>query len=300
MILSSNNYHFGVMKQGDSLTVEYKFYNAGTSALVVNSAECLGVSETSCIGVRTEYTTNSISPNDTGCVKIHYNSTGKLGKQNKTIIVSSNSSIDTLHLEGVISTDGNVKSTVVGEVSIPFSSVISSSNNKNLNSFWGIPFGSPKSVIVEKLKSKGITLTSEIDGNITTLSSSDVRFGNKKSDLLLIKLINNKFSSASLYYPTDNRNIKSDFNDLFEDLQKKYSIGDKYSEFKYPYKEGDDDEEFALSSGYGELSAYWLFEDASIMAKTLHLKSSNVIKLEYQDNKLVKEAIDDRSKTSDY
>lgn len=173
-----------------------------------------------------------------------------------------------------------------------YSFLVYSQASDDLTGFWGIPFGSSKSFCVEKLKSKGVVdIESKSDGHITRLTADGVTFSNKKCENFCLRFVDDKLFSALLIYETKTPNIKDDFNEMFENINKKYLIGKKSSDFKYPYKEGDDDEEFALGYGYGRLIGYWFFTSATISLETKHLTSLDILKLEYQDNALTQKAI---------
>lgn len=173
-----------------------------------------------------------------------------------------------------------------------FSAWSQTSNDNDVTTFWGMPFGSTKSFCIEQLKQKGIVnIESKLDGHITRITADGVTFSNKKCENFCLRFVDDKLFSALLIYETKNPNIKDDFNEMFENINKKYLIGKKSADFKYPYKEGDDDEEFALSYGYGKLMGYWFFASATISLETKHLESIDILKLEYQNNELTQKAI---------
>ncbi|TZF82558.1 DUF1573 domain-containing protein [Pedobacter sp. BS3] len=78
------NYEFGVIKQGEKVTHEFKFTNAGKSPLVISAAQA------SCGCTVPEYPKEPIAPGADGVIKVVFNSAGKSGKQTKSITITSN------------------------------------------------------------------------------------------------------------------------------------------------------------------------------------------------------------------
>ena len=78
-------YNFGTIKQGDIINYEFKFKNTGKSPLIIRKVT------TSCGCTTTFYTREPIKPGETGVIKVKFNSSGRLGRQYKTITVITNS-----------------------------------------------------------------------------------------------------------------------------------------------------------------------------------------------------------------
>jgi len=77
-------YDFGKLIQGEKVSYTFKFENKGDANLLIEDIR------TSCGCTVPEYTEKPIAPNTTGEIKITFNTTGKLGKQHKTITILSN------------------------------------------------------------------------------------------------------------------------------------------------------------------------------------------------------------------
>lgn len=77
-------YEFGTINQGDIVEHVFTFRNTGTEPLVVTN---VGVS---CGCTTPEYTKDPVLPGKTGKITARFNSTGKMGQQNKVLTVSSN------------------------------------------------------------------------------------------------------------------------------------------------------------------------------------------------------------------
>lgn len=86
IIWEKNSYDFGDVTEGEKVSYTFKFTNAGNAALVITNVEVT-------CGCTTPkgWTRDPIAPGSTGDLTVAFNSTGKLGKQNKVITVTSNS-----------------------------------------------------------------------------------------------------------------------------------------------------------------------------------------------------------------
>jgi len=91
-------YDFGSVKQGDVVDHTFKFKNVGTQPLVISN---IGVS---CGCTTPEWTKDPVMPGKSGTISAKFNSTGKMGMQNKVLTVESNSA------------GGNAMVSLVGEV----------------------------------------------------------------------------------------------------------------------------------------------------------------------------------------
>ena len=79
-------YNFGNIKQGQSVSFNFKFKNTGKKALVVTNASA------SCGCTVPEKPQRPIMPGQTSFIKVVFNSTGKSGHQEKNVTVSANTS----------------------------------------------------------------------------------------------------------------------------------------------------------------------------------------------------------------
>jgi len=77
--------NFGDIYQGDKVTHVFNFKNTGTEPLILSNVI------TSCGCTATEWPREPIAPGGNGVINATFNSTGKMGKQNKVITVVSNS-----------------------------------------------------------------------------------------------------------------------------------------------------------------------------------------------------------------
>jgi len=75
---------FGTITQGEVVSTNFKFKNVGKSDLIISSAQG------SCGCTVPEWPKEPIKPGEEGKIAVTFNSSGKQGKQNKTITLVSN------------------------------------------------------------------------------------------------------------------------------------------------------------------------------------------------------------------
>jgi hypothetical protein len=83
---TKNTHDFGDIYQGDVSTHTFTFTNIGNAPLILANVQ------TTCGCTAPEWTKDPILPGAEGSIKVVYNSSGKMGKQNKIITVYSNAS----------------------------------------------------------------------------------------------------------------------------------------------------------------------------------------------------------------
>lgn len=84
MEFNETNHDFGEINQGDKVETFFTFKNTGVKDLVIVKA--IG----SCGCTVPEYPKTPIKPGEEGKVKVSFNSTGKTGKQMKTVSITAN------------------------------------------------------------------------------------------------------------------------------------------------------------------------------------------------------------------
>jgi len=75
---------FGKIVEGESVSYEFTFTNTGKSDLVIADVS------TSCGCTVPSYPKNAIRPGQSGTIRVAFNSRGKKGMQNKTVVVVAN------------------------------------------------------------------------------------------------------------------------------------------------------------------------------------------------------------------
>jgi hypothetical protein len=91
-------YSFGNIKQGESVTYEFKFKNSGKDPLIITEAHG------SCGCTVPQYPKEPIKKGQEGVIKVTFNSAGKMGAQDKTVTITSNAKTPTkiLHIKGTV------------------------------------------------------------------------------------------------------------------------------------------------------------------------------------------------------
>lgn len=78
------SYDFGDISQGDKVNHTFKFSNTGTEPLILSNVL------TTCGCTATSWPREPIAPKKTGEITVSFNSSGKMGKQNKIVTIVSN------------------------------------------------------------------------------------------------------------------------------------------------------------------------------------------------------------------
>lgn len=89
-------YNFGTIKQGESMTHLFTFTNVGKEPLIITSAAG------SCGCTVPEWPKEPIKKGDKATVKVTFNSAGKMGMQDKTVTIQSNAKTNpkVIHIKG--------------------------------------------------------------------------------------------------------------------------------------------------------------------------------------------------------
>lgn len=94
----TEEYNFGKIKQGESVTYEFKFKNTGKEPLIISEAHG------SCGCTVPVWPKEPIMKGKEGVIKVTFNSAGKMGAQDKTVTLTSNSKggQKILHMKGEV------------------------------------------------------------------------------------------------------------------------------------------------------------------------------------------------------
>ena len=89
-------YDFGTIKQGDKVTHDFDFVNTGKEHLVISQATG------SCGCTVPQWPKEPVTKGSKSTIHVEFNSTGKMGMQDKTVTITSNSKSGQkiLHLKG--------------------------------------------------------------------------------------------------------------------------------------------------------------------------------------------------------
>ncbi len=98
MVFDVEEFNFGTIKQGESVTHEFTFSNNGKDDLIITNAQG------SCGCTVPQYPKEAIKKGTNGVIKVTFNSAGKMGMQDKTVTITSNAknSPKILHLKGTV------------------------------------------------------------------------------------------------------------------------------------------------------------------------------------------------------
>jgi hypothetical protein len=96
-----SEYDFGIIKQGEKASHDYKIKNIGNSDLLITSAKG------SCGCTVPEWPREPIKPGNAASIKVTFDSKGKTGKQNKRVTLMTNAipNVKILTIKGEISTN---------------------------------------------------------------------------------------------------------------------------------------------------------------------------------------------------
>ena len=91
-------FNFGTIKQGESITHEFEFSNTGIEPIIISSAQG------SCGCTVPIWPKEPIAKGQKSTIKVTFNSAGKMGIQDKTVTINSNAkqSPMVIHLKGVV------------------------------------------------------------------------------------------------------------------------------------------------------------------------------------------------------
>lgn len=94
----TEEFNFGTIEQGESVTSELKFINTGSEPLIISKAEG------SCGCTVPIFPKEPILKNQSGVIKVTFNSSGKFGIQDKTVTITSNAVQNPMiiHVKGTI------------------------------------------------------------------------------------------------------------------------------------------------------------------------------------------------------
>ncbi|MGV3704284.1 MAG: DUF1573 domain-containing protein [Arcticibacter sp.] len=92
IVFEETEYDFGKITDGDKVSHDFKFTNTGTSPLIISNASA------SCGCTVPEYPHEPIAPGASAMIKVVFDSSGKVGLQNKQVIITSNAATPSTEL----------------------------------------------------------------------------------------------------------------------------------------------------------------------------------------------------------
>ena len=93
---NETEFDFGTIKQGDKVTKDFEFVNSGKEPLIISEAHG------SCGCTVPQWPKEPVAKGAKAVIHVEFNSTGKMGMQDKTVTITSNakSGSKVLHLKG--------------------------------------------------------------------------------------------------------------------------------------------------------------------------------------------------------
>lgn len=171
---------------------------------------------------------------------------------------------------------------------------------KTLEGFWGIKFGSSMAVGKKIMASKGLKLD-PLFRDKDALMYQITKFGGRDAVAVGLKYDKNQLYKAMVCYRTP---LEANTLELYENIKadintKYYTSDNNYKQFTYPYSEGDGHEITAIKLGLANIAAFWQFErsDGEKNWIQLEIKESLVIFLNYIDGKIHKEVVGKNNET---
>lgn len=112
MSFSELEHNFGTIKQGEVVTYEFRFKNSGKEPLIINNATG------SCGCTVPDWPKEPIRPGGEGVIKVTFNSSGKMGMQDKTVTITYDTDKTiVLHMKGTVEAPNNTNPTGSGTAS---------------------------------------------------------------------------------------------------------------------------------------------------------------------------------------
>ena len=108
-------YNFSTIKQGDKVTYDFNFVNTGKDPLIISEAHG------SCGCTVPSWPKEPIAKGQTAKIHVEFNSTGKMGAQDKTVTLTSNakSGSKVLHLKGTVEAPATPAATTPAPAAAP-------------------------------------------------------------------------------------------------------------------------------------------------------------------------------------
>lgn len=145
-------YNYGTIKQGESVTHEFKFKNTGKEPLIINTA--VG----SCGCTVPDYPKEPIKPNGTGVIKVTFNSTGKMGAQDKTVTLTYDTDKQiVLHIKGNV--EASATPAPATPTGAPQNGTTTPASSKTPSSTTPPTQAAPKATVAPATQPKTVTAT---------------------------------------------------------------------------------------------------------------------------------------------
>ena len=159
-----------------------------------------------------------------------------------------------------------------------------------LDGFLKSKWGSSKAEVIENNSVKGYSYYESEDVSDDMLVVIDADFAGVSNCLIIWQFTSDKLFQGSVSItPELSAKAMTEYKNMRDKIDGKYTEGKTYEYYDYPYEEGDGHWETAFKLGKGHLSTYWRFDDGNSLSMQMTEDLSFTIK--YQSSELIKEAI---------
>jgi hypothetical protein len=90
-------WNFGMVREGEQIHMEFKFTNTGTEPIIITDAKV------ACGCTVVDYPKTPVRPGEKGVIKVNFDTTGKMDRQDRTVdIISNAKGTSQLRFKGVV------------------------------------------------------------------------------------------------------------------------------------------------------------------------------------------------------
>jgi hypothetical protein len=136
-------------------------------------------------------------------------------------------------------------------------------SSANLESFLGIPFGTPGDDAKRILEQKPNCSFDDVNSDNDILFFNGIKFAGRETTFIVLYLFENKFSKASVFIkPKLEAQTIALYQEIKSEINSKYFISKKdYENYSSPYEKDDGHTETAISLGKASFSCFWSFKN---------------------------------------
>ncbi len=169
-------------------------------------------------------------------------------------------------------------------------------SKQELDSFWGIKFGSTIQEVEEIMKTKNAIIDEEDSTDEIKIYTNCI-FAGRETEYILLYFVNDSFFAAKVGFKEDldtktielYKSIRSELNEKY------YPTKLTVEKYKKPYYKGDGFEITAIQTGYAIIQSTWAFckkDSEKLRGITLQILPNLVVQLSYQDDELLDIALE--------
>ena len=192
------------------------------------------------------------------------------------------------------------KTLLIALLLIPFLGI--SQTKKPIDGFLGIKFGSTKATVMTALKAKGGILNAK-QSTSDVIVYKNIKLGHRDAGAFIVKFINNKaFEADFIFDPGLEAKTIEYYYELVNDINEIYGAGDVQKKFQEPYNDDVDDGFKITGIKNGKIDYSTLWKSSNKNAIGASITAELTVELVYQDNDLIKQAVDNQKakEKSDY